>query len=82
MRKAGKGIEMETIVVDNHSTDGSIEYLQPVFPEVRFIINETNSGFGRACNKGLKEARGNFILFLNPDTIVAEDSFSQCLSFF
>ena len=73
---------MEIIVVDNHSTDGSLDYLQPVFQDVCFIVNETNSGFGRACNKGLKEARGKFILFLNPDTIVAEDSFSQCLSFF
>jgi O-antigen biosynthesis protein len=82
VRKAGHGIEMEVIVVDNHSTDGSLEYLKPLFPEVKFIKNETNSGFGKACNKGAALASGAYILFLNPDTLVAEDSFSTCLSFF
>jgi O-antigen biosynthesis protein len=81
VRRAAQGIEMETIVVDNHSTDGSLEYLRPKFPEVSFIINEQNLGFGAACNKGLTEASGAYILFLNPDTIVAEDSFSTCIAF-
>jgi len=75
-------VDAEIIVVDNHSTDGSMDYLPPRFPSVKFISNPANSGFARACNKGLEQARGEFILFLNPDTIVAEDSFQKCLSFF
>jgi GT2 family glycosyltransferase len=75
-------LEVETIVVDNHSTDGSVEYLRPLFPGVQFISNPVNSGFAKACNKGLEQADGEFVLFLNPDTIVAEDSFQKCLSFF
>ncbi len=75
-------METEVIVVDNHSTDDSLAYLRPKFPTVKFIENETNSGFGKACNRGLREASGDYILFLNPDTIVAEDSFSICIDFF
>jgi GT2 family glycosyltransferase len=80
--KALTDIEAEVIVVDNHSTDDSLAYLRPKFPSVKLIENETNSGFGKACNRGLKEASGNYVLFLNPDTLVAEDGFSTCLQFF
>jgi len=80
--KASLKTEAEIIVVDNHSTDDSLCYLGPKFPQVKFIRNETNSGFGKACNRGLQEASGKYVLFLNPDTIVAEDSFSTCVCFF
>jgi O-antigen biosynthesis protein len=73
---------MEIIVVDNLSTDGSIDYLQPKFPGVIFIPSRVNLGFARACNKGLSYARGKYILFLNPDTLVAEDTLEKCLHFF
>lgn len=73
---------VEIIVVDNHSTDESISYLQPKFPDVLFISNDTNEGFAKACNKGLQYASGAYILFLNPDTIVAEDSLQKCIDFF
>lgn len=82
VEKSLDGIYAEVIVVDNASTDGSLEYLQPKFPAVKWIINQTNFGFAKACNEGLAEATGEYILFLNPDTIVAEDSFQNCLSFF
>lgn len=75
-------METEIIVIDNHSTDESLPYLVPKFPQVRFIKNTTNSGFGKASNRGLAEAKGDYILFLNPDTIVAEDSFVKCIDFF
>jgi GT2 family glycosyltransferase len=75
-------VETEIIVIDNHSTDESVAYLAPKFPLVRFIKNTTNSGFAKACNRGLQEAKGKYILFLNPDTLVAEDSFIKCLRFF
>ncbi|NTS39974.1 glycosyltransferase [Flavisolibacter sp. BT320] len=80
--KAASEIETEVIVVDNHSTDESIPYLAPKFPEVTFIRSKANAGFAKACNRGLEEASGNYILFLNPDTLVAEDSFETCIQFF
>ena len=82
VQKACAGIEAEIFVVDNLSTDGSREYLVPKFTTVHFRWNTTNMGFGKANNSVLKEARGEHILFLNPDTIVPEDCFKKCLSFF
>ncbi len=73
--------EFEIIVVDNQSSDGSISYLKPKFPQVRFIINEANLGFAKACNQGLGVASGQNILFLNPDTIVAEDTLETAVKF-
>lgn len=79
---AAEDVETEVIVIDNHSTDESLPYLAPKFPQVKFIKNTVNSGFAKACNRGLAEAKGEYILFLNPDTIVAEDSFQKCVRFF
>ncbi|HEY0356442.1 MAG TPA: glycosyltransferase, partial [Flavisolibacter sp.] len=82
VQKSLEGIESELVVVDNHSTDNSMDYLQPRFPGVKFIVNEENMGFARACNKGAAMAKGELVLFLNPDTILAEDSLRQCIHFF
>ena len=71
----------EIFVVDNHSSDGSIDYLRPAFPRVKFIVNGDNRGFARANNQALREAGGQNILFLNPDTILPEDFFRVCLAF-
>lgn len=71
----------EVIVIDNCSTDNSLAYLQPLFPEVRFVNNKENLGFARACNQGLKMSTGRFILFLNPDTILPEDNFASAIRF-
>src|SRR5213075_2019900 len=73
VQKAITGMQAEILVVDNNSTDHSAGYLQPKFPGTRFIINTENKGFAKACNQGLREASGKYILFLNPDTIVPED---------
>ena len=75
-------MNVEIIVVDNHSKDASLEYLRPNFPEVKFIASETNLGFAKACNSGLKCANGDLVLFLNPDTIIAEDCLAKCITFF
>ena len=72
--------QWEVIVVDNQSTDGSVPALRPKFPSVTFIENQENTGFARANNQALDRCRGEFILFLNPDTIVGEDSFSVCIA--
>jgi len=82
VRAATRGMEAETIVIDNSSTDNSLVFLQPIFPEVRFIANKENTGFGKACNQGLSLSNGRYILFLNPDTIVPGDCFTKCISFF
>ncbi len=79
--KAARGIRAEIIVVDNDSDDNSIAYLAPKFPGVRFISNHENAGFARACNQGLAEASGKYILFLNPDTIIPEDCLQKCIGF-
>jgi len=79
--RAIKGFEAEVIVVDNNSYDGSIAYLQSRFPCTRFISNNENLGFAKACNQGFHEAGGKYVLFLNPDTIVPEDCFSLCIDF-
>ncbi len=79
--KAVKGIQAEVLVIDNNSTDGSTAYLKPMFPAIHFIVNTENLGFAKACNQGLRNATGKYILFLNPDTIVPEDCFQQCIAF-
>lgn len=79
--KAVGGFDAEIIIVDNNSTDGSITYLSPKFPAVRFVVNKENTGFAKACNQGLAISSGKYILFLNPDTIVPEDCFQKCMQF-
>ncbi len=81
VQKAIAGLHAEVIVVDNNSTDDSLAYLQPKFPWVYFITNKYNTGFGKANNQGVAIAKGDYILFLNPDTLVPEDCFNQCLGF-
>jgi N-acetylglucosaminyl-diphospho-decaprenol L-rhamnosyltransferase len=81
VEKAVMGLEAEIIVVDNHSGDESLAYLEPRFPGVRFLANIENIGFARANNQALGLARGEYILFLNPDTLLPEDIATHCLTF-
>ena len=71
--RALEGIPSEIIVVDNNSKDGSIELVTTKFPSVVLIANKENSGFSRANNQGVTVAKGEYILFLNPDTVMPED---------
>ncbi|MGC4100897.1 glycosyltransferase [Ferruginibacter sp.] len=80
--KAVKHINAEIIVVDNNSTDNSKDLLPSKFPSVNFIWNSVNVGFAKANNQAVAIAKGDHILFLNPDTIVPEDCFESCLQFF
>jgi GT2 family glycosyltransferase len=82
VQKAIAGMKAELIVIDNASADNSLEYLKPRFPSVKFLANKENLGFAKACNQGMKLSKGEYILFLNPDTIVPEDCFLQCIDFF
>jgi N-acetylglucosaminyl-diphospho-decaprenol L-rhamnosyltransferase len=79
--RAAASIEAEVLVIDNNSTDGSLEYLPPLFPAVKFIPGEQNLGFAKANNLALRQATGEYILFLNPDTLVPEDCFTKCAGF-
>lgn len=81
MLRASAGLDTECFVIDNGSTDGSLAYLQPLFPAVRFIANEGNPGFAKANNQVLPLCTGEYVLFLNPDTLVPEDAFRSCLSY-
>lgn len=75
---ASEGLSVEIIVTDNNSTDGSVQVIQSQFNQVIVIENKENTGFGKANNQALKIAQGKYILFLNPDTIVANDCFKIC----
>jgi N-acetylglucosaminyl-diphospho-decaprenol L-rhamnosyltransferase len=74
--------QTEIFIVDNASTDGSFGFLVPLYPEFHFIQNKENTGFAKANNQALLLCTGEYVLFLNPDTILAEDSLDICLSFF
>jgi len=79
--KATESIDSEIFVVDNNSSDQSLEYLIPLFPEVKFIENKENVGFSRANNQAIREAKGEYILLLNPDTVIGENTFVRTCRF-
>ena len=80
--KACANINAEIFVVDNNSDDGSNDYFKGRFDHVNFIWNNSNLGFATANNLVLPHTKGDIVLFLNPDTIVPEDCFEKCISFF
>ncbi len=82
IHKAAGSLTYEIIIVDNASSDGSVDFISQKFPEVKLIANDRNLGFGKANNQGLKIAKGNYILLINPDAIVSEDTFTNMISFF
>lgn len=79
--RATHNLETEVFVVDNHSRDGSVEYLRARFPQVNIIDNNHNLGFARANNIAIRQSSGEYVLLLNPDTFVAEDSIQQVIAF-
>jgi len=80
--KASSGISKEIIIIDNASDDGSVEFIRNKYPLVNLIINKENLGFGKANNQALKIAKGKYILLINPDTIVSEDTIDLMIKFF
>ena len=76
-----KDIEAEIIVVDNKSSDDSCKMVKRLFPSVQLIENTENYGFSKGNNIGVAKAKGEFLCILNPDTMVAEDTFTKVLQF-
>ena len=81
IRNASKEIKSEIFVVDNNSVDGSVKMVKEKFPEVKLVENKINVGFSKANNQAILMASGKYILLLNPDTVVEEDTFIKILSF-
>lgn len=81
LRKALRDIDAEVIVFDNHSHDETVKCLQPLFEDVRFISNNHNLGFAKANNHAIRQSKGKYVLLLNPDTIVAEDTIRSAVAF-
>jgi GT2 family glycosyltransferase len=81
VESALKNIDSEIIVVDNNSQDDSCEMIKTRFPNVKLIQNNQNIGFPKGNNIGVAQAKGEYICILNPDTVVAEDTFDKVLEF-
>ncbi len=79
--KAIENLDAEIIVIDNNSTDDSCAMMKIRFPYIKLIENKENSGFPKGNNIGVAQAKGDYICILNPDTIVAEDTFTKVLAF-
>jgi len=81
VQKACQGIDSEIFVVDNNSVDGSVKMIREKFPEIRLIENKENRGFSFANNQAIRKAKGDYILLLNPDTIVEDDTLHKIVRF-
>lgn len=81
VQKSGQGMDMDIWVVDNNSGDGSVEYLRSRFPTVHFIANEENVGFSRANNQAIRISTGEYVLLLNPDTLIGESTLRTVVDF-
>lgn len=79
--RAAKGIDSEVFVVDNNSVDGSVKMIKDKFPEVQLIENKDNKGFSKANNQAIHLSKGEYVLLLNPDTVVEENTFRQVIEF-
>jgi len=79
--RAGENLETEVFVVDNKSMDGSSAMVQEKFPWVKLLRNDKNLGFSVANNQGIRESTGRYILLLNPDTVIEEDTLDKCVGY-
>lgn len=81
VQKAAEGLAVEVIVVDNNSVDVSCEMVKEKFADVLLIENKVNTGFSKANNQGIQISKGEYVLLLNPDTVVEEDTFKKVIEF-
>lgn len=81
VRRAMKHVDGEVIIVDNNSIDGSNAMVKKKFPEVKLYENKKNLGFSKANNQGIRKSSGEYVLLLNPDTVVEDDTFTKVVNF-
>ncbi|MFO7863503.1 MAG: glycosyltransferase [Salinivirgaceae bacterium] len=81
VENAKRNIAVEVFVVDNNSVDGSVAMVRNEFPWVKLIVNKDNVGFSKANNQAIHQAKGDFVLLLNPDTVVEEETFTRIVGF-
>lgn len=81
VQKAIQNLDAEIIVIDNNSSDDSCAMMKQLFPNIKLIENKENSGFPKGNNIAVAAAKGEYICILNPDTVVAEDTFEKVLAF-
>ncbi len=81
VERALDGIDGDIYVVDNCSSDGTVDMLRPKHPQVHFIANAENVGFARANNQAIRQSDSEYVLLLNPDTVVYEPTIKGCLDF-
>src|SRR5574344_894653 len=81
VEKSSEGIDVDVYVVDNNSSDGSLDYLRPRFPKVHFIPSNHNLGFACANNLAIRESTSQYVLLLNPDTVITERNLSDVIGF-
>ena len=81
VQRAAERLTVEVFVVDNNSRDDSVALVRTRFPEVEVIANADNPGFSIANNQAIRRAHGRYVLLLNPDTVVEEDTFDKCVAF-
>lgn len=81
VRRASEKLDVEVFVVDNNSVDGSVKMVREKFPEVILIENKENTGFSKANNQAIRKSGGEYVLLLNPDTVVEDDTFSEIVEF-
>ena len=79
---ATQNIDAEAIIIDNNSNDGSWDYISSLRIDGKSFRINNNGGFAKACNQGFALSLGRYVLFLNPDTILSENSLKDCISFF
>lgn len=79
--KFTRGVTFEIFVIDNASADAVVDMVRSNFPGVRLTANKTNLGFSAANNQGIKQSSGDYVLLLNPDTELIEDSFTKMINF-
>ena len=81
LRRALRDVDAEVCVVDNHSGDGTVDFLREKFPEIKVVASPHNLGFARANNMAIRQTESEFVLLLNPDTFVGEQTIRQSLDF-
>ena len=76
-----RGLSGDIVVVDNCSKDDTVEYLQKHYPDVQLIVNQDNVGFAKANNQAIRQTSSEYVLLLNPDTVVYEPTIRGCIDF-